>query len=134
MDEDEQCDIQFAKVSFPEDVRIQQIACGNHHILAVDEKGLLYTWGFGDMEQLGNGKYEDETHPYHVRSKELSVGSVEVYSFKEQACCYDRWRCSALSSSRRGVLSIVFCCVCCIRDSLLYTLVECCNKSSSSLH
>ena len=84
MNEDQQFDIHFAKVSFPEDVRIQQIACGNHHVLAVDEKGLLYTWGFGDMEQLGNGKYEDETHPYHVKSKELSVGSQNVNNSKNK--------------------------------------------------
>ena len=76
MDEDQQFDTHFGKVTFPEGVRIQQIACGNHHLLAVDEKGLLYSWGFGDMEQLGNGKYEDETRPYHVRSKELSVGLI----------------------------------------------------------
>ena len=70
----EEFDIRFGKVEFPEGVKIQQIASGNHHLLAVDEKGLLYTWGFGDMEQLGNGKYEDEPRPYLVRSKELAVG------------------------------------------------------------
>lgn len=74
----EEFDIRFGKVEFPEGVKIQQIASGNHHLLAVDEKGLLYTWGFGDMEQLGNGKYEDELRPYHVRSKELAVGAACV--------------------------------------------------------
>ena len=36
------------------------------------------------MEQLGNGKYEDETHPYHVKSKELSVGSQNVNNSKNK--------------------------------------------------
>ena len=67
-------DTVFGKVNFPGGVKIQQIAAGNHHFLAVDEKGLLYTWGFGEMFQLGNGKGEDEVYPYHVRSKELCVG------------------------------------------------------------
>ena len=48
----EEFDIRFGKVEFPEGVKIQQIASGNHHLLAVDEKGLLYTWGFGDMEKM----------------------------------------------------------------------------------
>lgn len=74
--EDDQVDIHFGKVEFPAGVKIQQIAAGNHHILAVDEKGLLYAWGFGDMQQLGNGKYEDEVLPYHIRSKELCVSEV----------------------------------------------------------
>ena len=39
----EEFDIRFGKVEFPEGVKIQQIASGNHHLLAVDEKGLLYT-------------------------------------------------------------------------------------------
>lgn len=67
----EEYDASFGRVELPEGVKIQQIACGSHHYLAVDEKGLLYTWGFGDMEQLGNGKYEDETLMYHVRSQAL---------------------------------------------------------------
>ena len=69
----EEYDASFGLVELPEGVKIQQIACGSHHYMAVDEKGLLYTWGFGDMEQLVNGKYEDETLPYHVKSKVLAV-------------------------------------------------------------
>ena len=71
---EEEFDAVFKPVELPEGVKIQQIACGSHHYMAVDEKGLLYTWGYGDMEQLGNGKYEDESSMYHVKSKALAVG------------------------------------------------------------
>ena len=71
----EEFDVSFKPVELPEGVKIQQITCGSHHYMAVDEKGLLYTWGYGDMEQLGNGKYEDESSLYHVKSKALAVRS-----------------------------------------------------------
>lgn len=70
-------DTEFKAVEMPEDVKIQQIACGNHHCVAIDELGFVYTWGFGDMEQLGNGKYEDESRMYRVKAKVLTVGAGE---------------------------------------------------------
>lgn len=63
----------FEPVTMPAGVKVQQIACGNHHCIAIDELGFVYTWGFGDMEQLGNGKYEDEALMYRVKAKVLTV-------------------------------------------------------------
>lgn len=39
--------------------RIRSISCGEHHCLAVTEKGELYTWGFGLMGQLGHPSHEE---------------------------------------------------------------------------
>lgn len=71
---EEEFALQFGEVPLPDGVRMQQIAAGNHHVLAVDEEGRLYSWGFGEYQQLGNGKYQDETRVYHVASRLLAVG------------------------------------------------------------
>jgi alpha-tubulin suppressor-like RCC1 family protein len=47
---------------------VVKIACGDHHSLALTDSNELYTWGYGEMLQLGNGKEADETVPYHVES------------------------------------------------------------------
>lgn len=73
---EEEFGLKFAPVALPEGMKVQQIACGNHHCIAIDELGFAYTWGFGDMEQLGNGKYEDEATMYRVKAKVLTVGQA----------------------------------------------------------
>ena len=34
---------------------VMQIAAGPYHALAVDDHGSLYTWGYNNKGQLGNG-------------------------------------------------------------------------------
>lgn len=43
-------------------VKIEQVACGWRHNLAVDDTGALYTWGWSKYGQLGHGDYEYVTH------------------------------------------------------------------------
>lgn len=63
----------------------QQVVAGYHHFVVVDEKGLLYTMGFGEMQQLGNGdKYEDEPRLYHVKSMALVNRKVVMASAGSQ--------------------------------------------------
>ena len=50
---------------------IIQIACGDHHSLALSKSGELYSWGYGEMLQLGNGLEADEYLPHHVEAKFL---------------------------------------------------------------
>jgi regulator of chromosome condensation len=50
---------------------IIQIACGDHHSLALSKSGELYSWGYGEMFQLGNGLEADEYLPHHVEAKIL---------------------------------------------------------------
>ena len=63
---------------------ITYISCGSSHSIAADNKGRVFTWGFGGTHQLGNlprdismgaagadEEPEDEQEPYHVASKQL---------------------------------------------------------------
>ena len=42
------------------------IACGSNHNCAVTRTGDLYSWGFGELAQLGHGECEDEAAPRRV--------------------------------------------------------------------
>ena len=76
----DECDAEFGEVELPKGVRFQQIAAGYHHFIAIDEFGRLYTMGFGEMQQLGNGdKYEDETRLYRVKSEKKSYGTESPF-------------------------------------------------------
>jgi len=37
----------------PEPVKVKQIATGSNHVLALDEKGKVFTWGCPEQNQLG---------------------------------------------------------------------------------
>jgi alpha-tubulin suppressor-like RCC1 family protein len=54
-------------VPLAEDVRIQSIACGKHHVVAVeapsDQKPRVFSWGSGDYGCLGHGVQADEYFP-----------------------------------------------------------------------
>ena len=38
--------------------KITDIACGNNHCLARDQKGMIFTWGIGEQHQLGRRQIE----------------------------------------------------------------------------
>lgn len=42
---------------------IKKIACGSNHNFAVTETNDVYSWGYGDLLALGNGKDQDEPVP-----------------------------------------------------------------------
>ena len=35
---------------------VQQVACGSNHSAVLTTGGKVYTWGFGEMFQLGHGR------------------------------------------------------------------------------
>ena len=49
-----------------ENPKIRSITCGDHHSMAVTEDGDLYTWGFGEEGQLGQGHENDSYCPQKV--------------------------------------------------------------------
>jgi alpha-tubulin suppressor-like RCC1 family protein len=62
-------------VPLSEDIRIQQIACGKHHAMALEADVLssdtnvqprLFTWGCGNYGVLGHGVQADEYYPRNV--------------------------------------------------------------------
>ncbi|KAL5647446.1 hypothetical protein ACJX0J_041801, partial [Zea mays] len=51
------------QVSFPEDQKISQVACGWRHTLALSEKKNVFSGGRGTSGQLGNGEIVDRNTP-----------------------------------------------------------------------
>jgi regulator of chromosome condensation len=45
---------------------VVSIGCGTNHSLALSRSGKLFVWGFGEMQQLGNGACSDEHFPIEV--------------------------------------------------------------------
>mmetsp|Transcript_17856 Transcript_17856/g.28938 ORF Transcript_17856/g.28938 Transcript_17856/m.28938 type:complete len:520 (+) Transcript_17856:111-1670(+) len=61
-------------VSLPKnygDVKITDVACGNHHTVAMDQEGRIYTWGFGAYGRLGHKDNKNQMEPM----------AVELFSF-----------------------------------------------------
>lgn len=59
--------------------RVTQIAAGLHHLLAVTEKGQLYTWGEGRNGKLGHGTWDSQPRPKRVdRLTEIGCHVVSV--------------------------------------------------------
>lgn len=54
--------------NLPSDNRVIQISCGDNHSIAVTEQGDVYTWGFGEMCQLGHGPDEDKNVPWKINN------------------------------------------------------------------
>ena len=38
---------------------IVHIDCGDFHSIALEEGGILYSWGMGEKGECGHGKFED---------------------------------------------------------------------------
>ncbi|XP_014665982.1 PREDICTED: protein RCC2-like [Priapulus caudatus] len=49
------------------DVFITDVACGNNHSVALDNKKRVYTWGFGGYGRLGHAEQKDEMVPRMVK-------------------------------------------------------------------
>ncbi|XP_033102475.1 serine/threonine-protein kinase Nek9-like isoform X2 [Anneissia japonica] len=67
------CDIQYGdEVSYPVLVDffrgnpVQQISCGDSHVVALTKKGEVYSWGCGEFGRLGLGDEEDYASPQKV--------------------------------------------------------------------
>ncbi len=48
---------------------VRMIAVGGNHNLAADANGLIFSWGFGEMHQLGHGPAEDEKQPRLIQTQ-----------------------------------------------------------------
>ena len=68
----------WTRVKTFDDFPVKEIAAGSNHCLALTHKGELYTWGFGEMYQLGHGQDEDEAMPRKVESLSGKVLSVSA--------------------------------------------------------
>jgi regulator of chromosome condensation len=48
-----------------------KVCCGSNQCAAVTDTGDLYTWGFGEMYQLCNGKMQDNVTPQLITAEPL---------------------------------------------------------------
>ena len=55
---------------------VRTVSCGEHHVGAVSEVGVLYTWGRGQNGRLGHGGQENELLPKPVEANRL-VGPIQ---------------------------------------------------------
>lgn len=56
----------------PDKDYVVSIGSGEAHGMAVTAHGALYTWGYGDLLQLGSGEMKDEPLPRQVKSQQLT--------------------------------------------------------------
>ena len=58
--------------------RFKMVETGGYHTLAIDTEGNLWTWGYNNCGQLGDGTTANRTNPVQIKSeikfKEISVG------------------------------------------------------------
>lgn len=50
------------------EVKVKQIACGTNHTLALDEKGKVWSWGWGGYGRLGHKTPKDELRPRRIET------------------------------------------------------------------
>jgi len=60
------------KVEGLADIPIRKVTSGSNQNFAVAKSGDLYSWGFGEMGQLCNGREGDEVTPFLVEPQQLS--------------------------------------------------------------
>ena len=65
-----------AKVPALDGVRVAKLASGSNQCMALSDAGELYSWGFGEMGQLCNGKSADEKEPALVDAAEVARRDV----------------------------------------------------------
>ncbi|KAJ1731446.1 hypothetical protein LPJ61_002531 [Coemansia biformis] len=56
--------------------QIADFACGSNHNIALAADGRAYTWGYGEMLQLGNGEEEDVELPMLLQGQKLDGKTV----------------------------------------------------------
>lgn len=61
------------------DDHVISLACGEAHSMAVTKTGRLFTWGNGDLYQLGTGKTATQYTPYWVRSYQITTLGRRVF-------------------------------------------------------
>ncbi|GLT56350.1 hypothetical protein SLA2020_293940 [Shorea laevis] len=66
----------------PEPVKITQVSCGEYHTAAISEKGEVYTWGLGNMGQLGHCSLQSGDKELIARR----VGALDGIVIKDVAC------------------------------------------------
>lgn len=67
--ESEKLQFSFISRDFFPGQKIIKISCGSSHVLALSDKGTVYSWGSNSNGRLGQGKKEDISEPTLVKQK-----------------------------------------------------------------
>jgi myosin heavy subunit/alpha-tubulin suppressor-like RCC1 family protein len=60
--------------------RLEYVACGATHTIALDSAGELYAWGWGDRGQLGHGSWANELRPRKLETLSNSADRAMLKS------------------------------------------------------
>ncbi|KAK2760365.1 hypothetical protein FQN54_002435 [Arachnomyces sp. PD_36] len=76
---DADSEVQNTPVLIPGLKKIKQIACGDNHVLALDDKGAVFSWGSGQQNQLGRRIVErTRLHGLEPRQFGLPKGVLQI--------------------------------------------------------
>lgn len=85
------------KVRFPSEIVVTQVAAGSNHVLALDDKGKVWSWGWGGYGRLGHRTPKDEWRPRridvfdgpHYKLDFVACGSSASFAVqKSRKSCY----------------------------------------------
>lgn len=84
------------QVSPVTDVDIREIACGANHVIAIDSKKRVFSWGFGGYGRLGHADPKDEMVPRMIKffdgpnrgSTAIAAGSTYSLAVSEHGALY----------------------------------------------
>jgi alpha-tubulin suppressor-like RCC1 family protein len=58
---------QFIKqIDYFSNIFIMDVSCGEHHCLAISNKGEIFSWGYNEYGQIGNGNSENQLTPIKI--------------------------------------------------------------------
>lgn len=57
---------------------VERVSCGYNHTAVYKEDGEVYTWGSGELGQLGNGTFFNNYEPQLVGGNEVEVNKMEL--------------------------------------------------------
>lgn len=75
------------QVTFPEGIKIKQIATGEKHSLALDTNGNVWAWGGNEYTQLGSAAFAEYTNPVKINEltgiTKIACGAYSSYAIGE---------------------------------------------------
>eukprot|EP01038_Epipyxis_sp_PR26KG_P006020 gene6020-8290_t len=64
--------------SFPISIQASSIACGGNHNIVLTSNNEVYSWGYGDMLQLGHGDEKDEILPKKLNFTKAKIRNIQI--------------------------------------------------------
>ena len=62
----------------PPNTKVHSVCAGDNHTMALISSGQVYSWGYGEMAQLGHGKEKDENLPKLIKLDNVRVLKISA--------------------------------------------------------